>query len=63
MSEGAPVSGKAVDIWALGTSLFVILMGHVPFGDPNGTSWSIYEAICKDPLKIPEEPKLSAACK
>lgn len=59
-ADGDPFSGKAVDIWALGVTLYVCLVGTVPFGNPDGGSWDIYEAILKHPLKIPEN--ISSAC-
>lgn len=62
-ADGDSFSGTKVDIWALGASLYVMLFGNVPFGDPSGNSWDIYEAIIKNPLVFPKKIKISKHCR
>lgn len=55
-TAGATASGKAVDVWACGITLFYMLVGHVPFMADNVIE--IYDAIRKDELVIP--PQISS---
>ena len=48
----AAASGKAVDIWACGITLYCIAFGHVPFMADNLAD--IYECIRNDPVEFPE---------
>lgn len=50
--SGLPYNGKAADIWALGVTLYCMVVGSFPFiGD---SVQSTYEKIVQSPLKIPE---------
>lgn len=53
-ADGEDFSGKKVDLWALGVTLFLLFYGSLPFGDADGSSWDIYEAVMKEPLTFPE---------
>lgn len=55
-TAGASASGRAVDVWAAGVTLFCMLVGHVPFMAENVIE--IYDAIRRSPLVIP--PHVSA---
>jgi len=48
----AAASGKAVDIWACGITLYCIAFGHVPFMADNLAD--IYECIRNDSVEFPE---------
>ena len=46
-------SGKAVDVWALGVTLYILLFNKCPFW--GSTDYQIMESIRNDELQIPEE--------
>lgn len=48
-------SGKAVDVWALGATLFALVFGNVPFWAENVPS--LYERIRQDALVFPVTQK------
>lgn len=49
---GLTYHGKPADIWALGATLYCMVLGHYPFvGD---TVQSTYDEIIQSPLRIPE---------
>ncbi|KAJ7547107.1 hypothetical protein O6H91_08G069500 [Diphasiastrum complanatum] len=50
---GAAYHGKAADIWALGVTLYCMLLGRYPFF--GETLQKIYEKIVNEPLFLPEE--------
>ncbi|KAG6826378.1 hypothetical protein H0H92_016070 [Tricholoma furcatifolium] len=42
-----PPITKAIDIWALGVTLYCLLFGKIPFSpDASGTEWSLYNSVC-----------------
>jgi len=59
--NGNNFSGKALDIWALGITLFALVYGNVPFLAP--TIPALYEKIKNDDLKFPNIPHLSEELK
>lgn len=47
-----PVVGKAIDIWALGVTLFCLLFGRTPFTAPN--EYELFNVIWNEPILIPD---------
>ncbi|EDR05825.1 uncharacterized protein LACBIDRAFT_147958, partial [Laccaria bicolor S238N-H82] len=41
-----PPITKAIDIWALGVTLYCLLFGRTPFS--HSSEWSLYNSICND---------------
>ncbi|KIJ04277.1 hypothetical protein PAXINDRAFT_159421, partial [Paxillus involutus ATCC 200175] len=37
---------KAIDVWALGVTLYCLLFGHIPFGTPDSGEFALYNFIC-----------------
>lgn len=50
--ERPPIT-KAIDIWALGVTLYCLLCGKVPFEAQN--EFELFERIVSDEIKIPDE--------
>ncbi|XP_031570435.1 calcium/calmodulin-dependent protein kinase kinase 1-like isoform X2 [Actinia tenebrosa] len=50
-------SGKAVDVWAMGITLFCFVYGKCPFED--GNRMALYEKIRIQQLEFPEEPVIN----
>ncbi|XP_076337209.1 calcium/calmodulin-dependent protein kinase kinase 1 isoform X2 [Tachypleus tridentatus] len=50
-------SGKAVDIWAMGITLYSFVFGNVPFHDKN--ILVLYNKIRNQPLTFPANPNIS----
>lgn len=46
------VSGRAVDIWSMGVTLYCFRFGRIPFENPN--MMDLYEAIKTEQLKVDE---------
>ncbi|KAH9463859.1 hypothetical protein Pst134EA_015939 [Puccinia striiformis f. sp. tritici] len=47
-----PVIGKAIDIWALGVTLYCLLFGRTPFNAPN--EYELFNVIWNEPILIPD---------
>ncbi|KAA1086758.1 hypothetical protein PGT21_011124 [Puccinia graminis f. sp. tritici] len=47
-----PVVGKAIDIWALGVTLYCLLFGRTPFNAPN--EYELFNVIWNEPILVPE---------
>ncbi|KAJ3256347.1 hypothetical protein HDU77_003187 [Chytriomyces hyalinus] len=48
--------GAAIDVWALGVTLFCLVFGRVPF--VAETEFELFHVICKAPLVFPSEPSI-----
>ncbi|KAI8806102.1 kinase-like domain-containing protein [Cladochytrium replicatum] len=44
--------GKAIDVWAMGVTLYCMVFGQVPF--IAETEFELFQVICKSPLEFPE---------
>ena len=47
-----PAVGKAIDIWALGVTLYCLLFGRTPFNAPN--EYELFNVIWNEPILVPE---------
>ncbi|XP_064612261.1 calcium/calmodulin-dependent protein kinase kinase 1-like isoform X2 [Liolophura sinensis] len=59
--EREKCSGKALDIWAMGITLYCFVFGHCPFADEYVLG--LHKKILKDPVVFPERPVISADLK
>jgi [calcium/calmodulin-dependent protein kinase] kinase len=50
-------SGKAVDIWALGVSMYVMIFNELPYEDSN--EYQLMQKILKAPLEISTKREIS----
>lgn len=60
-SPKAPPESYAADIWSLGASLFYMVYGRAPFLAKS--VFEIYDCICTQRLRFPEQPKVSRKLK
>jgi serine/threonine protein kinase len=44
---------KAIDIWALGVTLYCLLFGQVPFTSEGGNEWALYRVISTQDYTVP----------
>ncbi|KAI9327108.1 kinase-like domain-containing protein, partial [Obelidium mucronatum] len=51
--------GAAIDVWALGVTLFCLVFGRVPF--IAETEFELFHVICKAPLAFPADPAIDAS--
>eukprot|EP00741_Cyanophora_paradoxa_P008044 tig00001249_g7783.t1 len=59
--SGQSYEGRAVDVWAMGVMLYVMVVGQYPFGDPNTNMGQLYTRIRAAQYNaIP--PHVSPAC-
>ncbi|KAJ3284034.1 hypothetical protein HK104_010125 [Borealophlyctis nickersoniae] len=49
-----PPIGQAIDIWAMGVTLYCFVFGRVPF--MAETEFELFNVISKKPLEFPDEP-------
>eukprot|EP01059_Diplonema_ambulator_P019060 TRINITY_DN3182_c0_g2_i1.p1 TRINITY_DN3182_c0_g2~~TRINITY_DN3182_c0_g2_i1.p1 ORF type:complete len:763 (+),score=162.81 TRINITY_DN3182_c0_g2_i1:69-2291(+) len=56
---GSLFSEKAKDVWALGATLYLVLMGTVPFGVGAKNTMLLWERISEDPLVFPKNCSVS----
>lgn len=54
-------SGKALDIWAMGVTLYCFVFGQVPFKDEFPLA--LHNKILKDPIKFPTNIKITDSLK
>ncbi|KAF7218423.1 calcium/calmodulin-dependent protein kinase kinase 1-like [Nothobranchius furzeri] len=54
-------SGKALDVWAMGVTLFCFVFGECPFYDEYVVS--LHNKIKNDPVEFPETPQVSSELK
>lgn len=55
---GASFSGKAVDIWSMGVTLYAFVFGDVPWRDENVVA--LYRKIQTEPVRLPPRPAISS---
>lgn len=60
-SPKAPPESYAADIWSLGASLFYMVYGRAPFLAKS--VFEIYDCICTQRLRFPDQPKVSRKLK
>lgn len=60
-SPKAPPESYAADVWSLGATLFYMVYGRVPFLAKD--IFEVYEMICTQKLRFPDQPKISKQLK
>ncbi|EPY52130.1 CAMKK/ELM protein kinase Ssp1 [Schizosaccharomyces cryophilus OY26] len=51
-----PKISEAIDVWALGATLFCLLFGRCPF--QASTEYELFDKIVNEPLQIPSTPEI-----
>jgi serine/threonine-protein kinase SRK2 len=59
LKQGADYDGRAVDVWAAGVVLYVMLVGGYPFGDV-GNGWDLVKRIATASYSLPVQ--VTPAC-
>ena len=54
--------GKAIDVWALGVTLYCFLYGRVPYGNPRDNVFEVYQRIRNDVYARPRTACAPRAC-
>lgn len=47
-----PPITKAIDVWALGVTLYCLLFGHVPFSAPIDSEYALYQVTCNEDWNV-----------
>lgn len=55
---GKPYDPFKVDVWAIGVTLYIMLLGELPFH--ADTPQLLFQKICSEPLQIPHDTTLSS---
>jgi len=53
-SHWRPPITKAIDVWALGVTLYSLLFGQIPFRAEGNHEFALYQVICTQDWDVPE---------